>query len=95
MPADPQARYIQGQEIEVDILLTAHHKGHFQFSLCPIQYGEEPTGDCFEDYPLEFISDPLYGAPKDANYPNRAYIAQRALPYKDRSGWRGRFLLSA
>jgi chitinase len=75
MPADPQMQYAKGQEIEVDILLTAHHKGHFEFFACPIAHGEVPTANCFESYPLEFISDPLYGAPKDPNYPNRAYIA--------------------
>ena len=28
MPADPQAQYSQGEEIDVDIVLTAHHMGH-------------------------------------------------------------------
>lgn len=72
---NPQLSYRQGQEIEVDVILTAHHKGHFLFYGCPLsRQGEVPTKDCFESYPLEFVSDPLYGAPRDPNYPHRAYI---------------------
>lgn len=75
MPADPQAAYSQGQEIDLEVVLTAHHKGHFEFFACPINHGQAPTADCFKTNPLEFVSDALYGAVKDANYPNRAYIA--------------------
>ena len=41
---------------------------------CPINYGEVPTFDCFRSNPLKFISDELYGAVPDVNYPERAYI---------------------
>lgn len=75
MDPSPQAKYVQGQVIEVDVILTAHHRGHFEFSVCPIPIGGVASGDCFAQYPLEFVSDPLYGAPKDSEYPNRAYIA--------------------
>jgi Lytic polysaccharide mono-oxygenase, cellulose-degrading len=83
MPPAPQARFLQGQEIELDVLLTAHHKGHFEFSACPITPGEVATEACFKRYPLTFVSDPLYNAPKDVNYPNRAYIAPLALAIPD------------
>jgi hypothetical protein len=75
MDPSPQARYSQGDEIEVDVILTAHHMGHFEFNACPIETGGIAAGDCFAQHPLTFVSDPLYGAPKDAMYPNRAYIA--------------------
>lgn len=75
MAPAPQARFSQGDEIEVDVVLTAHHMGHFEFSACPIEPGGVAAGDCFAQHPLAFVSDPLYGAPKDAMYPNRAYIA--------------------
>lgn len=73
--AHPQMRYRQGQEIEVDVVITAHHKGHFEYYACPIsRQGQVPTEACFQSNPLTFVSDPLYGATKDANYPQRAYI---------------------
>ena len=71
----PEATYHRGQEIDLDVVLTAHHKGHFEFYACPIVPGEAPTADCFHSHPLEFVADLLYGAPKDPNYPSRAYIA--------------------
>lgn len=81
VPANPQATYSQGQEIELDLVLTAHHKGHFEFNACPLSDATQaPTTSCFQQYPLEFVSDPLYGAVKDVNYPNRAYIAPSTLP---------------
>lgn len=43
MPTNQQATYLQGQEIEIDVTLTAHHKGHFEFAACPISEGEIPT----------------------------------------------------
>jgi hypothetical protein len=75
IPADPQQTYSKGQKIQIEVILTAHHKGHFEFSACPIQTGQAPSLDCFAQYPLEFVSDDLYGATKDTSYPNRAYIA--------------------
>jgi Lytic polysaccharide mono-oxygenase, cellulose-degrading len=86
MASAVQATYTQGQEIEVEVVLTAHHLGHFEFSACPIAPGGIANGDCFKQYPLEFVSDPLYGAPKDAMYPNRAYIAPRGIATVDNSG---------
>lgn len=58
--------------------------------MCPIVEGEIASGDCFEhQYPLEFISDPLYGAPKDVNYHDCAYIAPRDIALKDNTGLSG------
>jgi Lytic polysaccharide mono-oxygenase, cellulose-degrading len=85
MPPAPQAQYSAGQEIDVEVLLTAHHKGHFEFFACPIAPGEKPTESCFKQYPLTFVSDPLYGAPMDASYPTRAYIAPLNFATTDNS----------
>ena len=41
---------------------------------CAINPGEIPTQSCFDAHPLEYVSDPLHSAPKDVNYPERAYI---------------------
>lgn len=91
MSPAPQAQYSQGQVIEVDVVLTAHHMGHFEFSACPIEAGGVATASCLEKYPLEFVSDPLYGAPKDTNYPYRAYIAPPAYSKTDSVGTFYRF----
>ena len=91
MPADPQARYTRGQIISIDVVLTAHHMGHFEFSACPIKQGGVATGNCFKQYRLKFVSDPLYGAPKDPNYPYRAYIAPPGRSKQQGSGLLYRF----
>ena len=70
----PQACYQPGQIIDVSVALTAHHKGHFSFKACPISPFQVPTQACFDAYPLKFISDNIYGANFDPNYPDRAYI---------------------
>eukprot|EP00548_Thalassiothrix_antarctica_P011613 CAMPEP_0194159336 /NCGR_PEP_ID=MMETSP0152-20130528/77771_1 /TAXON_ID=1049557 /ORGANISM="Thalassiothrix antarctica, Strain L6-D1" /LENGTH=1225 /DNA_ID=CAMNT_0038868891 /DNA_START=132 /DNA_END=3811 /DNA_ORIENTATION=+ len=80
MPADPQGEYNKGDVITVEIILTAHHMGHFEFNVCPIVQGEVPTQNCFDDHPqLEFVSDELYGATQDPNYPHRAYVPPRTF----------------
>ena len=55
--------------------LTAHHKGHVQVSVCPDADVLNPKQECFDANRLEFVRDPLYGAPRDANYPERGYVA--------------------
>lgn len=86
MSPAPQAQYRQGQVIQVDVVLTAHHMGHFEFSACPIARGGVATAACLKKYRLEFVSDPLYGAPKDPNYPYRAYIAPANYAKRDSVG---------
>ena len=68
-------------------MVTTHHKGHFEFRACPLVALDEtqnplpiPTQECFDSYPLKFVSDTLYGAPPDPNYPERAYIAPAQIP---------------
>ena len=69
MPVNIQATFQQGQEIDLSAVITAHHKGHFEYKACPIQPGEVPTQACFDVHPLEFVQDKIYDAPKDTNYP--------------------------
>ena len=75
MPTRIQANYTQGQDVVVNVTLTAHHRGHFVFSACPISPGEVATQDCFAQHRLTFVEDLLYGGNYDPNYPERAYIA--------------------
>eukprot|EP00970_Alexandrium_tamarense_P000666 scaffold69_cov198-Alexandrium_tamarense.AAC.106 len=75
MPSKIQSTYTQGEEILVNVTLTAFHKGHFEFAVCPISYGEIPTKECFDSNKLTFIEDLTHGANYDANHPERAYLA--------------------
>ena len=78
LPWHTQTTYNPGQLIDVTVVLTAHHKGYFEFSACPLSSTNPPSSsstNCFQQYPLEFDVDYLYGAKKDTNYPTRAYVA--------------------
>jgi len=80
MPPKPQQCYQPGQIIDLEVTLTAHHKGHFEFKACPISPGQAPTQACFDAHPLRFVSDVLSPGESratanfDPNYPERAYI---------------------
>ena len=74
MNANVQECYDQGSIIDLKVTLTAFHGGHFEFYACPIHWGDIPTESCFKAHPLEFVEDVMYKAPKDPNYPVRAYI---------------------
>ena len=83
-----QACYAGGDVVELDIVLTAHHMGHFSYKACAINAGEVASQECFDSNPLTFVEDVLYGSLPDPNYPNRAYIprADSAIIQKDNSG---------
>lgn len=67
-----QAVYSTGQEIDVDVVLTAHHEGYFEFFICEETHA--PTKACFDKHPLEFVQDRLYGAVKLKSFPTRAHV---------------------
>jgi hypothetical protein len=76
MQPNVQAVYVENSYINVTVTLTAHHKGHFVFKACSIEDTTTvPTQECFDAHPLKFIQDLYYGAPADANHPERAYVA--------------------
>ena len=76
MPITIQANYTEGDIVILNVSLTAHHKGHFVFSACPISsVGDVPTQECFDNNQFTFAEDLLWGATYDPNYPMRAYIA--------------------
>jgi len=72
MPWLSQATYSAGDTIEIVTTMKAHHKGHLTVGACPM--GRESTQECFDSHPLEFVSDVLYGMPKDENFPDRGYL---------------------
>lgn len=75
MSADPQIVAQRGSQITADIVITAHHKGHFEFKACAISSpNQAPSQECFDANPLKLVRDELYGSLPDPNYPTRAYI---------------------
>ena len=74
MPIIIEEELQKNAQIEFSTVLTAHHKGHFEFKACPITGDEIPTQECFDQNPLVYVGDALYNAPQDPNYPVRAYI---------------------
>jgi Lytic polysaccharide mono-oxygenase, cellulose-degrading/Chitin recognition protein len=81
MPPNIQGTYTAGSQLDVDVVLTAHHMGHFEFYACPITSpNQKPTQACFKSNPVKVLRDVLYGAPADPNYPNRAYIPPLTYP---------------
>ena len=85
MPWQTQDTYVSGSIIDIETVVTAHHKGHIEVKACPIQNPglEVATQDCFDAHPLTFVSDELYGAPIDTNYPGRAYLAPPEITQVD------------
>jgi hypothetical protein len=76
MPFVSQATYFDGDVISIETEITAYHKGHFEFKICPL---ESPLGvasqECLDQHRLTFVEDVLYGAGKDTSYPYRVYLA--------------------
>lgn len=80
MRSNPQAVYTEASQINVTVTLTAHHKGHFVFSACPIaNTSTDPSQECFDANQLMFVQDLLYGAVGDVHHPERAYVAPATI----------------
>ena len=54
--------------------------------VCPLSEKSIPNEACFDSHILEFVSDELYGAPKDVNHPERGYVAPPSDGIYDTSG---------
>ncbi|OXU29072.1 hypothetical protein TSAR_011178 [Trichomalopsis sarcophagae] len=53
-------RYSPGEQIELQVLITANHMGHFEFSLCPLNSTMElETEECFDAHRLYLIDGSL------------------------------------
>jgi len=83
---DIQACYGEGDVVELDVVLTAHHMGHFSYKACAINAGEVASQECFDSNPLTFVEDVLYGSLPDPDYPNRAYIPKSDAPFIQKDG---------
>lgn len=77
MPWTTQAVYTEGQEIEVEAVLTTNHAGHIDMFACPA--GRDSTPDCFLENPLTFVRN-VYDpeGPFDEFYPERAYVSGKS-----------------
>eukprot|EP00567_Pseudictyota_dubia_P005800 CAMPEP_0197449198 /NCGR_PEP_ID=MMETSP1175-20131217/20345_1 /TAXON_ID=1003142 /ORGANISM="Triceratium dubium, Strain CCMP147" /LENGTH=895 /DNA_ID=CAMNT_0042981233 /DNA_START=206 /DNA_END=2894 /DNA_ORIENTATION=+ len=86
MPTNIQATYTEGEVIELETVLTAHHKGYFQYKVCRLDELNQPgpTQECFDANPLTFEEDMVYGAPKDPDNPGRAYISPNGMEFRHR-----------
>lgn len=48
--------YKVNQEIDVEVELTAHHKGFFEFKICPTNNAKvDPTQECFDQNALKLV----------------------------------------
>jgi hypothetical protein len=83
-----QACYGEEDVVELDVVLTAHHMGHFSYKACAINAGEVASQECFDSNPLTFVEDVLYVSLPDPDYPDRAYIPRADAPFiqKDNGG---------
>mmetsp|Transcript_10576 Transcript_10576/g.25054 ORF Transcript_10576/g.25054 Transcript_10576/m.25054 type:complete len:177 (+) Transcript_10576:163-693(+) len=71
-----QATYLAGQEIDVEFVITAHHRGVIELRLC-----DEPraTQSCFNKYPalkrVRYEDEELYSKqPINPEYPSFFYL---------------------
>lgn len=60
--------YAVGQQIDIEVELTANHYGRFEIYLCPNNNPKQPaTKECFDRYPLYLAGtrDVAYVIPED------------------------------
>ena len=60
--------YVMGSVIEIEVEITANHKGAFQLKLCPLRgRNQEANQECFDRYPLTQMDGstqfPIYETP--------------------------------
>lgn len=53
-PVAPYTQYVQGSVVDIEVVLTAHHKGHFEFRLCNPGSASLTTQECLSEHVLEF-----------------------------------------
>ena len=70
--------FTQGEEITIEVILTAHHMGHFEFYICDtddlINNEKKVTQECLYQHRLLRVYDETSISPIDENYPYRYYI---------------------
>jgi len=69
---NPGKLSVKGNVIEVTSLLLPNRGGFIEVSLCPRTWN--PTPNCFERFPLEFVKDLTANAVPHDDYKTRAYV---------------------
>lgn len=75
--------YSPGQEFDMEVVITAHHRGHFEFRLCDASTLSDPrtvTWACLSQHLLQRVSVPGEISPVDVNHPDRYYAEPECAP---------------
>lgn len=92
-PESPKATFQAGQIVEFEIRMTAHHRGHFEFSICDQQvtHSTQDAQGCLDRHRLRRASPPSDCVPNDSRgdcqpvheqYPERWYLPPNSGPHK-------------
>jgi len=81
-----EATYEAGGIIDIEIVVTAHHRGHFEFFICDASElnGGQVTQECLMKNRLIRAEDPNARSPIDPQYPHRYYIEPKCAGNHDR-----------
>jgi hypothetical protein len=63
--------------IDIQVLITAHHMGHFEFYLCDMKHHDKVTQNCLFQHRLQRVAVENDVSPPDEKYPYRYYLEPR------------------
>ncbi|XP_045483829.1 uncharacterized protein LOC123689071 [Harmonia axyridis] len=74
----PVRTYKSGEVVNVTVLLTSNHKGHFKYSLCALEDPTKPESgeECFQELSLENGSPAYIVSPTDYYVYNRVKLPE-------------------
>lgn len=75
--------YAPGQVMDITVVITAHHRGHFEFRMCDAAKLSDPktvTWACLDENVLKRVSVPGEVSPVDPKYPERYYLEPECSP---------------
>jgi len=78
MPWRSEETYEEGQIITVKSHMSTHHRGHIELRICPT--GDSASLACLDNpkYMVEFVDDPMHGAPVDSANLRAGHLAERS-----------------
>jgi len=70
------ATFETGGILDVEAIITAHHRGHFEVSICPSPVGGLVTQQCLDGHKLQRVATDVAVSPPDnrAKYSGRYYL---------------------
>ena len=69
--------FLKGTDIDIEIIVTAHHMGHFEFYICDMFEKNVVTQECLFQNRLNRVHIEGEISPVDENYPYRYYLESR------------------